>query len=59
MLYHLMTMLDSIIKYISLRMVSYPIGRQAATLKKSFDQQKAKSHLEWLDETFMYVLFRA
>jgi hypothetical protein len=59
MLYHLMTTLDGVIKDISLHMGSYPIGRHAATFKKSFNQQKAKPHLEWLDDTFMYVLFRA
>jgi hypothetical protein len=58
-IYHLMTTLDGVIKDISLHMGSYPIGRQSVTFKKSFDQQKAKPHLEWLDETFMYVLFRA
>jgi hypothetical protein len=37
MLYHLMTTLDGVIKYISLHMGYYLIGRQAATFKKSFD----------------------
>jgi hypothetical protein len=58
MLYHLMTTLDGVIKEMSLHMGSYPIGRQSASFKKSFDQQKAKPHLEF-DETFIYVLFRA
>jgi hypothetical protein len=58
-LYHLTTTLDGIIKENSLHIGSYPIGRQAVTSKKSFDRQKAKPHLEWLDDTCIDVLLRA
>jgi hypothetical protein len=58
MLYHLKATLVGVIKEIILQMGDYPMGRQAATFKKEFDQQNAKPHLVWLDEAFVYLLFR-
>jgi hypothetical protein len=58
MLYHLMTTLDGVVTQNILHMGCYPIDRQTAAIKKSFDQQKAKPQLEWLDETFLHFVFK-
>jgi hypothetical protein len=48
---------SGVIKEIILQMRDYPMGRQAATFKKEFDQQKAKPHLVWLNEAFVLISF--